>query len=208
MKLSSHTNTNTKNTKKVVLLWIAVILTVFSPQGVIATQTESKIIGIDRNNLSVNSAGRTLAELLNILRKNTGIDFTIQEQLMHHRIYVKFSSLPMDEALKKIFKGKNVSFIYGSQDAIEQVVVFDDHIQQEETVMLLSQFREHPQHDEAEIFGPYPELSEPGETMITEPAPVAATLEEAMNITSSPQTAEAVSAMRALGVAPPFYQFK
>lgn len=200
MKISSHAIA--KNLIKCTLLCLATILATTYSAEVMAVQTESNIIRVIEHNMSIKSKGNTLSELLYIIQKNTRIEFSIQEHLLQDRIYMQFSYLPMDEALKKMLKGKNVSFIYGSQNALEKVVVFDKHNQQQKTDMPFSHFPGLLRQDDIEIFGPYPQESEMVEPMITEPAPEAQSLEEAMNITSPPQTAEVERAMRALGIPP------
>lgn len=200
MKLFSDTNIN--YIIKFTLLCIVSVTVVIYQEEVIAVQIENNTIHINNKHMSINSDGSSLSELLKYLQKKTQIDFVIQEQLLNLKIYAQFISLPIEEALKKLFKGKNVSFIFDSQNGIEKVVVFDDRIPEKEIVVLISQFPEPQQQDDADISGPYPDMSKVGETMITEPAPEADTLEEAMNITSFPRTADAVMAMRALGVEP------
>lgn len=182
------------------LLCIATVLMTFCSEEVIAVQTESNIIQVAEQSMAVNSNGSSLSELLNIIQKKTRIDMAVQEHLLNDRIYVQFSFLPIDEALKKMLRGKNVSFIYDAQNGLESVVVFDKYNQQRETDIGFSHFPGLLGQDDIEIFGPYPQISEEVEPMITEPAPEAQSLEEAMNIRSAPQTAEVVRAMRALGV--------
>src|SRR5438105_12487326 len=88
----------------------ALLLAVSFATGAFAAGKGPEINLVD-NKLSINAEGVSLGRLLRLLDLATGMKSKVTPELANRNISVKFSELPLDEGVRKIFQGQPFDYV-------------------------------------------------------------------------------------------------
>ncbi|MDY6837588.1 MAG: hypothetical protein SWH78_06415 [Thermodesulfobacteriota bacterium] len=134
MTLINKSNNSLKNFKfrpvNILMRWCFLSLSVFF-LGIILLSSQvqasksSSAFSLefsDNGRLSLNSEGTPLGTLVQKLHEKTKLAFIIQENLLEHPISVRFQSLPLNEAVKRILRGVNYACIFDINGNLEKII--------------------------------------------------------------------------------------
>jgi hypothetical protein len=76
------------------------------------------------NNLSVNIQNSTLNDVLEQVGDKTGVKFECNKKISDNVVRIEFTSLPMDEAIRRILSKFNYAVICSETGKIRKVIVF------------------------------------------------------------------------------------
>jgi len=104
---------------------VTIVLLVFSVQtGLASNGSEaSPSVAIVGERISVRAMGVPLGELLEMIERETGIQFDVDEAIFEEKIFVDLADLPFSEGIKKILPSLNHAILYGPSGKIRKVVL-------------------------------------------------------------------------------------
>jgi hypothetical protein len=105
--------------------FVIIVLLVFSVQiGLASNGSEaSPNVAIVGERISVRAMGVPLGELLEMIERETGIQFEVDEGILEEKIFVDLADVPFSEGIKKIFPSLNHAILYGASGKIRKVVL-------------------------------------------------------------------------------------
>jgi hypothetical protein len=105
--------------------FVIIVLLVFSVQiGLASNGSEaSPNVAIVGERISVRAMGVPLGELLEMIERETGIQFEVDEGILEEKIFVDLADVPFSEGIKKIFPSLNHAILYGPSGKIRKVVL-------------------------------------------------------------------------------------
>ena len=96
---------------KVFLCAICMVLLITSYSSAAARQTTPQVVNIDQK-LSVNVENITLARLLRLWDQATGTHSSVPREFANQMVSVRFSGLPIEEAVRKIFQDLPFDYVF------------------------------------------------------------------------------------------------
>ena len=80
-------------------------------------------VAIAGDRISVQAMGVPLGDLLEVIERETGIQFEVDEGILEEKIYVDLADIPLSEGLKKILPSLNHAILYDPSGKIRRVVL-------------------------------------------------------------------------------------
>jgi hypothetical protein len=105
--------------------FVTIVLLVFlSGIGLASNGSEAALnVAIAGERISVRAMGVPLGELLEMIERETGIQFEVDEGILEEKIFVDLADLPFSEGIKKILPSLNHAILYGPSGKIRKVVL-------------------------------------------------------------------------------------
>src|SRR5437016_11300666 len=91
--------------------WFGVVIFVLSLATVSIAAAKGPEVDLVDNKLSINVEAISLGRLLRLLDLATGMKSKVPPELANRNISVKFSELPLDEGIRKIFQGQPFDYV-------------------------------------------------------------------------------------------------
>ncbi len=82
---------------------------------------------LDDGTLTLDAEGVPLRNLLGKIQGKTNLEFEIQKSLLGQPISVRFKSLPLEEAIKRILRGVSYACVFNSSGNVEKIVTFTNN---------------------------------------------------------------------------------
>jgi hypothetical protein len=101
-------------------LAFVLVLSAFSP---VCAEEADVVYKTETRTLSVNIKDIPLKNILEKLKKETGIWVKGSESLFQGNVSAQFDNLPLQDGLKRILSSMNYSFMFGPNDKLEGVVI-------------------------------------------------------------------------------------
>jgi hypothetical protein len=107
------------------ICFVAIVLIAFlSGIGLASNGSEAALnVAIVGERISVRAMGVPLGELLEMIERETGIQFEVDEGILEEKIFVDLTDLPLSEGIKKILPALNHAILYGPSGKIRRVVL-------------------------------------------------------------------------------------
>ncbi len=96
---------------------------IINPQSSTASTTAD--VKYDGKRLSVNAIGVPLEQLLSMVEKHTGVEFSYDDLLAETNVYANFENNSLDEGIRRILLQFNYAVIYNGSGHMETILVFN-----------------------------------------------------------------------------------
>lgn len=110
--------------KNFLILLSCIVLSVFTISFVSA-MTNTIYLQIKGNAMSAALKNISLEEIFNKIKQKKEIEVIANTNLLKDKISLNFKNLSFQEGLKRILKGKNVSFIFNKKSELIKIMIFD-----------------------------------------------------------------------------------